>query len=238
MKSLSKLTATVLLLLPLSTTMAYAESTSQTSAASATTQNHFVTVYQKNQQTEATLLQQAQPVQSANSTQYASFVNSVSAQVATLYASEQSLAQLGFTWGSAIKGTKNQNVTLQEEKLKTELKAEVHVADKSPDKTPAQKQTVKKLRVKIAQLNKAFTLLNANIHAVAKVDVNTDAKYFSQNVTSLQSTILGLQEDEIRVTKTWISSGQTSTSGTTNTSTNSTGTGTVASNTTNTSSSN
>lgn len=226
MTRLTKCIAAAMILAPLATTMAYADTgsssgsvtttvSSTTSASTTTTPqvSHFDTEYQANQQTEAALLVQAQKVQSANSAKYATFVNSVQAQVSALYASEQALVQTEL----ALKGTTpqpaNQGLVQQEQSLYAQLKALVSEANQNPNKTRQNKQALRQAEAQIATIRKAIERLNVRLKAATSINVNPEMKSFANNIASLRAAILGLQADEIRVTKAWIASGQTSVTG-------------------------
>lgn len=210
MKSLTKMITTTLVLVATSSgSLAFADtsSTNASTNSAAVLAAKFDAQYQKNQQTENLLLQQAEKVQSAYSDRYATFVNSVKAEVGPMYASEQALTQLGFTWGNAIKGTPNAGLVKQERVLESRVKAIMASETKHKGKTPNDKRALAKARADVRTMESEIKHLNASLKASSNLTANSDAKYFAQNVTELRKSILGLQVDEIRVTKTWISSG-------------------------------
>ena len=214
MRTLVKAVSVSLVLIPLTATTVFAAtSTGSNQNHIANAQSRFLNSYQKNEQREQVLLQQAQQIQNPNSTQYQGFVNTVDTQVASLLSSEKTLFDLGFTWGTDIKGRPNPTIVHEDQALKARLREDLVLEKKHPEKTPAQRRNLSKIRASITQLEHEIPRLNFLIKEATVIRTNSDAKYFSQNVSALMSNILNLQLDEIRVTKTWIASGKTSVTG-------------------------
>lgn len=230
MKTFGKIAGAAIILATLSApTMAYADSTgtvsttstaSTTNSVSATTR--FETEYQANQATEATLLQQAQQVQFSDSAQYSGIVTGIQSQVTALYAAEQVLTQLGVAWESTIKGGIASGLVKEEQALELRLKSSIAATHKSKvqaggrgkGNTRVEKANLAKARAEIAVLGKDLKQIDLHIRVLDRLRGNSNAKSFAQNVTGLRRTILGLQLDEILITKRWIAAEQATVTGT------------------------
>lgn len=179
----------------------------------ATQNTRFEARYQSNLKTETTLLQKAQQINNAHTANYAQFVTTVSAQVDTLYASEQALVQLGFTWGQAIRGNAYTGVIKQEKAFQAQLKKLTLEEEKHKAKNRQEILKIAKIRREIAMVKSEMNRINKLELSLKPLLVINESRYFDSNVSMLQRSILGLQQDEIRVTKTWIASGNTSVTG-------------------------
>lgn len=220
MKQITRAIATALLVIPMSAaTFTYADSSSGTTntnasaGVSTSAETKFMAQYQKNQQTEADLLQQAQQVQSANTAAYASAVTTLQAQIGTLYGSEQALAQLGLTLGNFTKLSPDQVLKKQEQGLEAKLKTMITQAGKNRQKTHHDKQQLAKARADMSKLKTEINHLNRLVQIVDRGHGNSGTRDFTKSVASLRQTILGLQNSEIRVTQSWIAADQQSVTG-------------------------
>lgn len=208
MNLLGKVLTTSAITLMATSSIAFADTTATaTTTASNAAQTRFVALYEANQQTEATLLSQAQKVQDTNSAQYANFINTVQSQVSSLYTSETTLAALKLT----LTKTSDSNTELRTQELALEKQLKSRIATAQGRRGTAERQLVQKLRNQLSTLNKEIGRLNVEIKKASGQKNTADAQAYASHIASLRQTILGLQADEIRVTKMWIASGQSTT---------------------------
>lgn len=224
MRHWSKAMAAVVVLLPLSAaTVAYADTTSGTTTTSVTAnptvktkvdpQMRFVAAYQKNEATEASLLAQATPIQNSESTAYAAFVNSTAAQVGTLYTSEQALAGLNTSWQSVSKSHTTGTLANEKNNLTKRLRNLEKTTPKGKKASAKYRSDVAKIKREVRMISKDLNRLNALVKAARRLRLDVAGGDFNANVNRLRTTILGLQHDEIQVTKAWIASGKASVTG-------------------------
>lgn len=232
MKHWSKSIAAAIILIPLATgIVAYADTSSTTTTANVTAnatvkttinaQSRFEQAYQKNEATETTLLAQADHVQSSQSPMYSAFVSATATQVSTLYASEQALSQLGTSWNSVAKSNASGALTNQKNNLTKELQNLEHRSAKGKKVSAKYRKDVAKIKTQVRVIDKDITRLNRLMTMAKRLRLGVTAGNFNSNVGHLCVTILGLQRDEIQVTKAWIASGDASVTGSVYGSTNS-----------------